>query len=394
MNPVSRIVLRVFWMVCCALQPAIAQVPATATGQSLPGLEAFDEAMQTIMRSGQYPGATLAVAFQGRMVLNKAYGLAKKGFTSSTPMAANQRMRIASMSKLITAVAALKAAELGKLDLDKPFVQTMGYSRAPSDYADPRVMQISLRQLLQNHAGWTIDRSQDPMFERVPPCPYRSERWLTTAKLDTEPGQLYSYSNINFCLAQQAIEKATGRTYEEFVKSEIAAPAGIQSWEFATLRGKSDEPEYMLQNGEKGNAYAQIDFEALGGAGAWTSTAADYVRFWSAVRGYKGLSLLTPASFAQLHARPTATASATAVVYYGLGTRARVLDNGRYNLWHTGSLPGTSSIGLSYASGWTIVAIFNSRVPGSDRDQLVGETDRLLGQAATKSKPPAGELAP
>jgi CubicO group peptidase (beta-lactamase class C family) len=213
-------------------------------------------------------------------------------------------------------------------------------------------------------------------------------------KLDAEPGQLYSYSNINFCLMQQAIEKSTGRKYEEFVKSELAKPAGIVSWEFATLRGKPDEPQYMTQDGEKGNPYAQLDFEALGGAGAWTSTAADYVRFWTALRGHKGPALLGPAVFAQLYGRPTAAASATTATYYGLGVRARLLANNNYNLWHSGSLPGTSSIGLSYASGWTIVAIFNSRVPGAERDQSVGETDRLLGQAAGKSKPPVGELAP
>jgi CubicO group peptidase (beta-lactamase class C family) len=371
-----------------------AQTPAVAAGQSMPGMEAFDEAMQTLMQNGNYPGATLAVAFQGRLLLNKAYGNAKKGLGGSTPMAVDQRMRIASMSKLITAVAALKAAEQGKLDLDQPFAKLLGFSNAASDYADPRVLQITTRQLLQNHAGWTIDRASDPAFERVPPCPQRSARWASTMKLDAEPGQLYSYSNINFCLAQQVIEKATGQKYEDFVKTEIAAPAGIKSWEFATLRGKADEPEYIMQSGDKGSPYANLDFESLGGAGAWTSTASDYVRFLSALRNHGGRSLLSAASFAQLHTRPSAAASASTPVYYGLAVRARLLDNGRFNLWHSGSLPGTSSLGLSYASGWNIVVIFNSRVAGSDRDQSVGDTDRLLGQAAGKTKVLAGEIAP
>jgi CubicO group peptidase (beta-lactamase class C family) len=379
-------------LVVCALSPAFAQTPSA--GQSLPGLEAFDGAMQTIISNQKYPGGTLAVAFQGRLVFNKAYGVAKKGFSGTTPMVVDQRMRIASMSKLITAVAALKAAEQGKLDLDKPFVESMGYSTQSSDYADARVTKITLRQLLQNHAGWTIDRSQDPIFERVPPCPHRSARWISTMKLDAEPGQLYSYSNISFCLVQQAIEKATGRKYEEYVKTEIAAPAGINSWEFATLRGKADEPDYVVQDGDKGSSDANIDFESLGGAGAWTSSAADYVRLYTALRGYKGQALLKPESFAQLHSRPQAAASASTPGYYGLGVLTRALDNGGHNLWHTGSLPGTSSYGASYASGWTIVAIFNSRVPQAIRNQAMGEVDRLLGQAPGKSKRPEGELSP
>jgi CubicO group peptidase (beta-lactamase class C family) len=389
----TRFVPQLFlWLLLAlACTRAFAQTPSAPAGQSLPGLEAFDEAMQTIMSNNNYPGGTLAVAFQGRIVLNKAYGVAKRGFGSSTPMAADQRMRVASMSKLITAVAALKAAEQGKLDLDKPFVEIVGYSTQASDYADARVTKVSVRQLLQNHAGWTMDRSQDPMFERAPPCPQRSARWLSSMKLDAEPGQLYSYSNINFCLAQQAIEKSTGKKYEEYVKAEIAIPAGIKSWEFATPRGKADEPDYML-NGEPGNL--QIDFEALGGAGAWTSTAADYVRFYSGLRGYKGLALLSPASFAQLHARPATASSATNPVYYGLGTNVRAVNQTTYTLFHAGSLPGTSSLGQAFLSGWTMVAIFNSRLPQAQREQAVSEASRLLSQAATKSKPPEGDLTP
>lgn len=384
-------ILLVMWS--AALQSAWAQA-APSVGQSLPGLEAFDEAMQAIMNTHKYPGGTLAVAYQGRLVLDKAYGSAKQGIGGSTPMAAGQRMRIASMSKLITGVAALKAAEQGKLDLDKPLVDILGYSSQASDYADARVTKVTSRQLLQNHAGWTIDRSQDPMFERVPPCPQRSARWLSTMKLDAEPGQLYSYSNVNFCLVQQAIEKTTGRKYEEFVKAEIAAPAGIKSWEFATLRGKADEPEYGSQAGDTTSAYANLDFDALGGAGAWTSTAADYVRFYSALRGYKSTALLSPTSFAQLSTRPAAPASASTPVFYGLGTNARAASGNSHNLFHSGSLPGTSSYGVSFASGWTMVVIFNSRVPTSTRDQAVNDAGRLLGQAVTKSKPPEGEIAP
>ncbi|GAA5165375.1 serine hydrolase domain-containing protein [Viridibacterium curvum] len=376
---------------CVGVLQASAQTPVAVSGQSLPGMEALDEAMQSLMQNNGYPGGTLAVAFQGRLVLNKAYGLAKSGVFSKTPMQVDQRMRIASMSKLITAVAALKAAEQGKLDLDQPFVKLLGFPANPAEYADPRVLQITVRQLLQNHAGWTIDRAKDPMFERTPACPGSAARWLANVKLDAEPGQLYSYGNINFCLAQQVIEKATGQKYVDFVKTHIAAPAGIRSWEFATLRGKDDEPEYVSENG---SAYSGIDFESLGGAGAWTSTAADYVRFLSALRNHGGRSLLSAASFAQLYGRPAAAASAGNPVYYGLGVRARMLDATRVNLWHSGSLPGTSSLGLSYASGWNIVVIFNSRVAGPDRDQATGDTDRLLGQAAGKIRLPPGEIAP
>lgn len=337
----------------------------------------------------------MAVAYQGRLVLSKSYGFAKKGFSGNVPMAVGQRMRIASMSKWITAVAALKAAEQGKLDLDKPVAQVLGYSLDAKDYADPRAMAITTRQLLQNHAGWTIDRSSDPAFERVPPCPQRGARWLSAQKLTTDPGQLYSYSNINFCYAQLAIEKGTGQNYVDFVKTHVAAPAGITSWEFATLRGKADEPDYAPGLGDKGNPYANMDFESLGGAGAWTSSAEDYLRFVLSVRGLRAPTsapLLSPDSYKQLIHRPMVTESIKKPTFYGLGVNVYLFNDGRQNLFHSGSLPGTSSMVMSFAGGVSVVLIMNGRVASDKREASVVETMRLLTEAATKTKPPTGEI--
>lgn len=378
-----------------AASPAAAQAVPTA-GQAVPGLEAFDEAMLALLAKNNYPGATLAVAYKGKLVLDKAYGFAKKGLTSDAPMAVGQRMRLASLSKWITAAAALKAAEQGKLDLDKPIVQLLGLSEKAADYADARVTAITLRQLLQNHAGWVIDRSNDPMFERSPPCPNGVARWLSAQKLQADPGQLYSYSNLNFCLAQLAIEKTTGQKYTDFVQNQIAAPAGIKSWEFATLRGKADEPEYTANSTDRVSAYVNLDFESLGGAGAWTSSAADYLRFMLALQrpmAASSTALLSAASLAQLSTRPSAAASATSASYYGLGVSARPASGG-FNLFHTGSLPGTSSYAVSYASGWSVVVNFNGRVPADSRTASVDETARRLSDAINKSGQPTGEIRP
>jgi CubicO group peptidase (beta-lactamase class C family) len=368
-----------------------------SVGSALPGLELYDQAVQTILTQNNYPGASLAVAYQGRLVLHKSYGFAKKGTTGNVPMALDQRMRVASLSKWITAVAALKAAEQGKLDLDKPVVQVLGYSVDAKDYADPRVMAITTRHMLQNHAGWVVDRSNDPMFERSPPCIQRSARWLTAQTLTADPGQLYSYANINFCYTQLVIEKVTGQKYADFVKSQIAEPAGITSWELATLRGKSDEPEYTHVPDGKSGPYVNLDFESIGGAGAWTSTAQDYLRFILNVRGQRTPAsgpLLSPASFKQLINRPEATASANSPVFYGLGVNVRAFNNGQHNLFHSGSLPGTSTMAMSFANGVSLVLMMNGRVPLEKREASVSDTQRLLTEAASKAKAPTGEVGP
>lgn len=371
---------------------ALAQAPVA--GQAVAGLEAFDELMQATLAKHDYPGGTLAVSYQGRMVLNKAYGYAKKGITGNTAMVVDQPMRIASMSKWITGAAVLKAAELGKLQLDQPLVEVLGWSQNAADYADPRALKITVRQLVHNHAGWTIDRANDPMFERVPPCPAQAQRWVSRQKLDAEPGQLYSYSNINFCLAQMALEKTTGQSYAEFVKTHLAQPLNINSWQLASANGSAREPDYFSTSTPDSNPYSQVHFESLGGAGAWISTASDYVRFLSGLRGQSGAALLQPSSMAQMSGRPAAPDSAGKPSYYGMGANVRDLGGGRVNAWHHGSLAGTTSFGASYANGWNVFVVFNRRLPRELRDAASIELDRGISQAIGKSGRPEGETRP
>jgi CubicO group peptidase (beta-lactamase class C family) len=387
-------VRHVFWALLWVVQCGVASAQTPVAGQALAGLESFDEWMLSTLAKHDYPGGTLAVSYQGRLVLNKAYGYAKKSVAGNTAMAVDQRMRIASMSKWITGAAALKAAEMGKLNLDQPLAEILAWSLQPADYADPRVLKITVRQLLQNHAGWTIDRANDPMFERVPPCPGSAQRWASRQKLDADPGQLYSYSNINFCLAQLALEKATGQSYGDFVKTQLAQPLGITTWQLAATAGGAQEPEYFSTAAADSNPYNQVQFDALGAAGAWTSSASDYVRFLAGLRGQAGVALLAPSFAVQMTGRPQAADSVGKPVYYGMGTNVRDLGGGRFNAWHHGSLAGTTSYGASYANGWSLFVVFNRRLPRDVRDAASLELDRGANQAISKSGRPEGEIRP
>jgi CubicO group peptidase (beta-lactamase class C family) len=372
--------------------------PATTSsvqvrGEALPGLQAFDDAMLATLHQRGYAGGTLAVSYQGRIVLNRAYGWADPSLFNRRPMAVDQRMRIASLSKAITAVAVLLAVQQGKLALDAPLAHLMGWPTDPQHYADPRVMAITVRHLLQNHAGWVIAPSADPMFASTPRCPGDALAWLRTQTLVTEPGQVFSYSNINFCLAQMALEQATGQPYASFVQQHIAQPLGIASWQLAQAKPAADEPAYMPTPDVRSDPVTQAILDGLGGAGAWTSSASDYLRLVHALRGYGSTPLLNPQSLAALWQRPTAPESAGRAWFYGLGLFVRNLDEGRVNLWHHGSLVGTSSYVASYANGWAVMANFNGRVAGAQREEASQALDRALWAAQRASTPPTGAVA-
>jgi CubicO group peptidase (beta-lactamase class C family) len=135
-------------------------------------------------------------------------------------------------------------------------------------------------------------------------------------------------------------------------------------------------------SGEVMQPYLNLDFEALGAAGAWTSSAADFARLLSALRGQGSASVLKAESITQLLNAPTAESGAS---YYGLGSNVRRFDGNRYSFWHHGSLPGTSSVGISYPNGWNVVAIFNARTATTEaRAQTSQDLDRTISQAVAK----------
>ncbi len=104
-----------------SLLVALAPYPATAQdsptgGQAVESLAAFDRAMLELMARWQFPGGALAVVRQGRLVFARGYGFADREV--GQPVQPDSLFRIASLSKPVTAAAALKLAEEGRFDLE------------------------------------------------------------------------------------------------------------------------------------------------------------------------------------------------------------------------------------------------------------------------------------
>jgi CubicO group peptidase (beta-lactamase class C family) len=364
-----------------------AQSNLATTGEALPGLEAFDQAMFNILEDNYLPGGTLAVAYQGRLVLAKGYGFARKGFTKSEPMQPKVRLRIASLSKPITGVAVMMLVERDQLKLDDPVLEVLGDSApAVKELRDPGVARITVRQLLEHRGGWHRTESQDPMFEIAPLCPSRLKRFLETTTLDFTPGERYAYSNVGYCILGRIIEKTSGKPYGNFVKDAIVRPLGIKSFELATREGSlPDEGEYFRSSypgGRMTSPYGGFPIEAMDSHGGWVTTAADYLRFLNALDGTRKPALLTPEGFAELIARPNAVDSSGKLTYYAKGFNVRPVGASGGNIWHTGSLPGTLSFAAKLASGWSYVAIFNKR---TETGQTTNRIDQLLGTASRKA---------
>jgi N-acyl-D-amino-acid deacylase len=384
------------------LGTAFALIVLAAPQEPLP-LKSFDDTLDAFIKERGVPGGALAVVKDGRLVYAKGYGWAdmeEKTATSPTSL-----FRIASLSKPVTAVAALALARQGKLDLDARAFGLLGLR--PGEKGNPRLADVTVRQLLQHTGGW--DRSRgDPMFQSVriaeamnqaPPAgPDAILRWMLDRPLDFEPGTRHVYSNFGYCVLGRILEKASGEPYEACVRKTVLDPMGITRMRLGKSLPEDRAPDevryYQPDAGKIRPVFARVRekevpvpyggfcLEAMDAHGGWLASAVDLARFASSLD-----KVLDRATLETMFAPPPGLKSGD--VWYGCGWMVRRVGEGKRNTWHGGSLPGTHTLLVRRHDGLTWVVLFNRR---SSTD---GKIDPALHEAAgAVERWPADDLFP
>jgi CubicO group peptidase (beta-lactamase class C family) len=149
--------------------------------------DSFAKIIGPLMTKWGVPGGAVALVKDGKLVMAEGYGLADKD--GNIPAAADALFRIASLSKPVTAVAALKLVEAGLLSLDaKAFAILSDLQPPQGATVDPRLADITVRDLLQHSGGWDSTVSFDLNFSSVPGSSQRPRR-PTARGLDSEMGR-------------------------------------------------------------------------------------------------------------------------------------------------------------------------------------------------------------
>ena len=230
-------------------------------------------------------------------------------------------------------------------------------------------------------------------------------------KLDFAPGEVFAYSNVGYCILGRVVERVTGTPYETHVREHVLAPAGATRMRIGrTLQPAEGEVAYYDYREAKEvrampglgaklapQPYGAFAVETMDSYGGWIGAPVDYLRFILAIEGRRGAALLKTATLTEMNASsglkaasPDAEGYNTNNTFYGLGINVRPVRNGA-NLFHFGSLPGTSTLAVRTADGFAWVAAFNSRP--RDRKGFRGELDRGLWVAKGKVKTwPEGNL--
>jgi N-acyl-D-amino-acid deacylase len=378
-----------------------------------PTLAAFDEMASRFLEKHRSPGMAIAVTDGGRLVHAAGYGYAD--LSEGETVKPDSLFRIASISKPITAVAIMQLVEQGRVGLEDPVIRHVaceGDFDSAGETCDPRWRLITIRQLLEHQGGWDRDKSFDAMFQSVkfaeqlgvkPPAASGDViRAMITQPLDFDPGTRYAYSNFGYNLLGRVIENVSGQTYEAYVQQHVLKPIGIERMRIGGTRLENRiEGEVRYYDAGTGRSvfaddlgrsvphpYGAWHLEAMDSHGGWVASAVDLARFVTALDDFDNCPLLCRASIETMFGRPNGEAGADPDgkpkdVFYALGWQVRDLGDGRYNRWHTGSLPGTTTIMIRRHDGRNFVGLLNTRISPA-ASSLGGDLDREIGNASAR----------
>jgi CubicO group peptidase (beta-lactamase class C family) len=336
-------------------QPRPAPATPAALGLSVERLNRLSSTLQQYVDQQRVAGLVTIVVRNGRTVHLEAFG--KRDLESGAAMQADTIFRIASMSKAITSVATLMLLEEGKLLLNDPvskFIPSFAKTTVivpppPGAVAGtpvsvvPAKRSITIRDLLTHTAGigygagpaealykaanvhmWYFADKNEPIATTI-------DR-LAALPFDAQPGERYVYG-FNSDILGVVIEKASGMTLDEFLRTRIFQPLKMVDTHFYLPPEKRDRlaTVYSLRDGklmrapEEGmgqGAYLEGPRQSFSGGAGLLSTASDYARFLQMVVNggeLDGARLLSPKTVELMSSSHTGTLFNEGRTGFGLG---------------------------------------------------------------------------
>jgi CubicO group peptidase (beta-lactamase class C family) len=167
------------------------------------------------------PGAAIAVVIDGQIAYERGFGITRAGMND--PVTPHTLFRVASTTKLVTAVAAMTLVQRGQLDLDAAvpwFTRRAGVAAA----------SVTLRSALTHTSGIPDDNTSACATPLLHLRDYFTAR--ANDPLWSPPGEIYDYSNAGYALVGAAIEVASSMRFDDYVRDAVLRPAGMATATF------------------------------------------------------------------------------------------------------------------------------------------------------------------
>jgi CubicO group peptidase (beta-lactamase class C family) len=374
-----------------ALGP-LAMLLCLSYGTVLQAADRFED-IRDFIRAGlvseQVPSMAVAVAKDGHIIWEEGFGYADR--ESRAPATEHTMYSLASISKPFTSTALMTLVQAGKIDLDRPVNDYLGDARLRARVGDAN--DATVRRIANHTSGLPLHYHffyADEPFKR----PSMDETILRYGNLVTLPGEKFQYSNLGFGVLDYVIERASGRSYAEFMRTEVFLPLGLTHTSVHV--GAGLEAYAATRYGKDGLPLPAYEFDHPGGSAIYSS-AHDLIRFGmfhlrAQLREQK--AILSDASVAAMQRRTAGEESDG----YGIGF-AVATQNGHRVISHTGGMAGVStSLQLFPDQKLAIVALSNSRsgLPFSTADRIAAKLLRnwtLAKQPAALQAPPFAPAA-
>lgn len=339
----------------------------------LPEAKRFDAAILRFMRYWDIKGGSFALMKNDSLIYAKGYGYSN--IQDSTQCTVKDIFRVASVSKLITAVAIMHLCETGQLSVTDTVFGEEGILSDPQflEYRDKKIKKVTVEHLLRHTSGFSNPHG-DAAFNMElvakylnKPLPLDMDDMVVYAsknKLRAAPGGYYNYSNLGYIVLSKIIEKVSGIPYETYVKDSILAPMGCYDIHLAEnfecqLR-ENETHYYEVKEAEPVPAFNGTDtlvmksrggndVHGLYGAGGWVASPVEILKLVSGINkcdinkeflSQESIDFMT--HFSRV-TKPAGWASVTSKEWL-----------------RSGSMSGTSALIKAHENGYTWVFISNS----------------------------------
>ena len=335
---------------------SIAQPTATPDlSQVIPKLNEYMDAAQKIDRFS----GTVLVARDGKPIFSKGYGMANQEWDiPNTPQTA---FRLGSITKQFTSAAIMLLQERGKLSTTDPVCKYI--SECPAAW-EP----ITIRHVL-THTSGIPNYTDSPDFAKKAILPIAVNDLLADYKskpLDFAPGEKFNYSNSGYHLLGLIVEKASGKSYKDFLHENIFTPLGLKDTGYDSHENiiKHRAAGYK-RNGDGFVNAAYMDMLIPYAAGALYSTTEDLLKWEQALYTEK---LLTKKSLDEMFT----PAKGTYAYGWNVGKR-----NNRNSISHGGGIYGFATQLARYPDDRVTVIVL-SNVEGASAGAIANNLSAIV----------------
>lgn len=177
-------------------------------------------------------GMSVAVVKEGQPVFIHHYGLAD--ISRNIPVTDTTQYRIASVSKMVTAIGFMQLYEQGLFGLDDNISNILGYTvKNPYYPTTPITPRMLLAHTSSLRDGAAYDNFLTPTYNQTPPPPIYQLLTDTGAYYQTAlfqnrtPGTYFQYANVNYGIIGTLIEKLSGQRFDQYMRQHVLLPMGI-----------------------------------------------------------------------------------------------------------------------------------------------------------------------